>query len=81
MFEPECCPICGYKFDICICDVPGSSHPYRAKRQKVVMEHLYLLTPEQLRWFIHLQKKWNIEYKDPELHKIHKALKKEGGIR
>lgn len=77
VIDPDCCPICGYRFDICKCDLPGSSHPYRAKRQKVVLEHLYLLTPKQLQWIVQLQKKWSMDYKDPELHNFFEELKRE----
>ena len=43
MLDKDCCPICGYKFDMCQCRFSGSAHPNRAltdKALKIVMTRL-----------------------------------------
>ena len=74
MIEPDNCPVCGYKFEMCQCLFLGSSHPDRSKRTKVVSDHLYLLSPDQLAHFIKLQRYWHISYDDPEKMDILKEL-------
>ena len=78
MFEKDCCPICGYKFDMCQCMFSGSAHPDRSKRQRVVFDHLYLLNPKQSAHIINLQKWWQISYDDPKKESILKELKRKG---
>lgn len=71
------CPICRYPLDQCQClhdyQYPfyaGSSHPDRSKRQRVVLDHLYILSEPQLRHVIELERRSNISYADPELTEI-----------
>ena len=77
MFKPDCCPICGYKFDMCQCRFGGSPHPDRSKRIAVVTDHLYLLSPRQLAHVIDLQRHWQVSYDDPEKMDIYRELKGE----
>lgn len=60
----DICPICGYPINRCQCYCGGSTHPDRSKNRKVVFDHLYLLSPEQLQHVIELQRKWQISYED-----------------
>lgn len=73
----EKCPICDSTIDMCQCKFSGSAHPDRSKRMFVVFEHLYLLTPAQLKHVIKLQKYFQISYSDDEKEKIVAGLKKE----
>lgn len=77
MLKPGCCPVCGYKIDMCQCRFSGSAHPDRSKRIAVIQDHLYLLTPTQLAHFIFLQTLCEISYDDPEKMDILKELKGE----
>lgn len=70
MIDPKCCPICGYEFKECKCDQPGMYHAKRADRQRVVLDHLYLLTPKQLDWIVKLESKWKMRYSDDRLTDI-----------
>lgn len=76
MFDKDCCPICGYKFDMCLCRFSGSAHPNREKRQRVIFDHLYLLHPEQVQHVIDLQRWLGINYEDPEMEYIRKEMEK-----
>lgn len=60
------CPICDYEIPHCQCTFAGSAHPNRSKRREVVLEHLYLLSKEQVEHVINLEKYWQIDYEDPE---------------
>ena len=71
------CPICGYNFKECQCMFSGSSHPDRYKQKVVVQDHLYLLSEEQLKHLIELQKKWRTSYSDKEMEYILKELEKQ----
>lgn len=71
------CPICGYKFKECQCMFSGSSHPDRYKQKVVVQDHLYLLSKDQLKHLIELQKKWRTSYSDKEMEDILKELEKQ----
>ena len=73
----ECCPICSYTFDHCQCRFGGSAHPDRSKRRQVVLDHLYLLSEEQLKHVIKLQEYWQTSYGDEERTNILKQLKGE----
>ena len=64
------CPICEYPLDRCQCLYAGSAHPDRSKRQRVVLDHLYILSEPQLRHVIELERWWNMSYADPELTEI-----------
>lgn len=72
----EICPICDYEIKNCQCVYAGSAHPDRSKRKQVVQEHLYLLTPVQLKHLMVLQKFWKISYSDEEKNAIYEELKK-----
>lgn len=76
MFDKDCCPICGYKFDMCQCRFSGSAHPDRQKRQRVIFDHLYLLNPSQVQHVIDLQRSLGISYGDPEMEYICKEMEK-----
>ena len=71
------CPICGYEFKVCQCMFSGKSHPDRYKQKVVVQDHLYLLSEEQLKHLIELQKKWRTSYADEEMQNILKELEKQ----
>lgn len=47
------CPICEYPIDKCQCLYSGSAHPDRSRREKVVLDNLYLLNKRQIK---HIQK-------------------------
>lgn len=64
------CPICEYPLNKCQCLYAGDAHPDRSKRQRVVLDHLYILSEPQLRHVIELERWWNMSYSDPELTKI-----------
>lgn len=68
------CPICKYPDGMCQCCFGGSAHPNRSKRREVVLHHLYLLTEDQVKHVIDLEKHWQISYADPEREKILKEL-------
>lgn len=69
------CPICGYQLGQCQCPFGGSAHPDRSKRREVVLDHLYLLSEEQLRHVIRLERGWQISYGDRERSEILKNLR------
>lgn len=71
------CPICKYPIGMCQCCFGGTAHPNRSKRREVVLHHLYLLTEEQVKHVIDLEKQWQISYVDPEREKILKELTNE----
>lgn len=60
------CPICGYPINHCQCLFGGSTHPDRDIKRIVVLDHLYLLSEEQLQHVIKLEKHWCISYSDAE---------------
>lgn len=64
------CPICEYRLDQCQCRFARIEHPHRAKRRKVVLDHLYLLSKSQLMHIIKLERWWSTSYTDPELNAI-----------
>lgn len=71
------CPICKYPIGECQCYFGGTAHPCRSKNREVVLHHLYLLTEEQVKHVIDLEKQWQISYADPEREKILKELTNE----
>lgn len=73
----EKCPICEYEFEYCQCLFTGSAHPDRSKRARVVADHIYLLTDEQIEHLKKVQKCWSMSYEDEEMNKIVKALEQE----
>lgn len=72
------CPICDYPFDMCQCRFGGNAHPDRSKRARVVADHIYLLSDEQIEHLKQVQKWWAISYGDEEMSQILKELKSEG---
>lgn len=74
--EEEYCPICNYKISQCQCVFGGSAHPDRSKRIDVVKDHLYLLSPTQLKHLIELEEFWRTSYSDDEKTAIYEDLKK-----
>ena len=78
------CPICKYDVSMCQCMFGGSAHPDRSKRREVVLDHLYLLSQEQINHIIGLQKRWQTSYGDEEKNNILKELEStergEGGF-
>lgn len=74
----ENCPICNYKLRDCQCIFSGSAHPDRSKRIDVIKDHLYLLSPKQLKHLIELEEFWHTSYSDPEKTAIYNELKRKG---
>lgn len=75
MKAEEKCPICKYEFSGCQCCFGGSTHPDRSKRREVVLDHLYLLSPNQLNHVLKLQERWQTSYGDDEKNAIVEELK------
>lgn len=75
--DDEYCPICRYKISQCQCVFSGSAHPDRSKRKDVVKDHLYLLSPTQLKHLIELEEFWRTSYSDDEKTAIYEDLKKQ----
>lgn len=71
------CPICSYPLDRCQCLFGGNAHPDRYKEREVVLDHLYLLSEEQLRHVIKLEEWWCMSYTDTERSAILERLKRE----
>ena len=71
------CPICDYPFDMCQCRFCGSVHPDRSKRARVVADHIYLLSDEQIEHLKQVQKWWDIVYVDKEMNQILAELERE----
>lgn len=71
------CPICNYELKMCQCLF--DCHPDRTKIREVVLDHLYLLTDEQIKHIQYLEKYWNTSYVDEEKEEIKRKLK-EGGV-
>jgi tRNA G26 N,N-dimethylase Trm1 len=70
----EKCPICEYAISGCQCLYSGSAHPDRHDKERVVIDHLYLLSPTQVQHVISLEKHWQISYADEILNAILKKL-------
>ena len=68
------CPICNNPINMCQCKFSGSAHPDRGNRIEVVVDHLFLFSPEQVNHIIALQKWWDISYGDREREEIRKEL-------
>lgn len=64
------CPICDYPFDMCQCRFGGNWHPDRSKRARVVADHIYLLSDEQIEHLKKVQNYWHIVYDDEEMNQI-----------
>lgn len=70
------CPICGYPFNTCQCRFTGSGHPDREIRRKVVLQHLYLLYPEQIEHLVKIQNECRMSYGTDELREELKDLER-----
>nr|DAV52835.1 MAG TPA: zinc-ribbon domain protein [Caudoviricetes sp.] len=68
------CPICDYELRMCQCLFAGDCHPDRTKIREVVLDHLYLLTDEQIKHIQYLEKYWNMSYADEEKEEIKRKL-------
>lgn len=73
----EKCPICEYEFDMCQCRFDGNTHPDRSKKARVVANHIYLLSNEQIEHLKRVQKWWHISYVDEEMNRILTELESE----
>lgn len=73
----ERCPICKYPFDWCQCCYGGSAHPDRGMQRQVVLDHLYLLSDEQIEHLKKVQARWQTSSTNKEYMKILKELKNE----
>lgn len=71
------CPICNYKLNNCQCRFGGSSHSDRSKREKVVIDHLYLFSEEVIKHIIELERFWKISYTDESLDDIRNEIENE----
>lgn len=71
------CPICDYPFDVCQCPFSGSAHPDRSKRARVVADHIYLLSDEQIEHLKQVQRLCHIAYVDKEMKQILAELESE----
>ena len=69
------CPICEY--ESCQCIYAGNAHPDRYKRRQVVLDHLYLLSDEEIMHIQWLQAYWQTSYEDPEKEAIREKFIKE----
>lgn len=76
METKEKCPICEYEFEDCQCRFGGTCHPDRSKRERVVVDHIYLLTDKQIEHLKKIQKSWSISYGDEEKNQILKELER-----
>ena len=80
--KDKLCPICGYSFDKnCQCLFNGTAHPDRAIRRRVVLDHLYLFSPEQVRHIIDLERHWQTSYSDIKASYILDTLEEKYSIR
>lgn len=77
MKETIKCPICQYRITDCQCRFSGSAHPDNSKRREVVLDHLYLLSNEQIKHIQNLQSFWQTSYSDESMNEIVKELKEE----
>lgn len=74
------CPICNYETEYCQCYFAGSAHPDRSKRREVVLDHLYLFSPEQIEHLINLERRLQVSYGDEERTKILEELERGSGL-
>jgi len=71
----EYCPICEHEIQHCQCIFAGSAHPDRSIRQRIVKDHLELLSPKQIAHLIALENYWQTSYGDPEYAEEFEKLK------
>ncbi len=76
-FMKNYCPICNYCFEMCQCKYGGKTHPDNSKKARVVADHIYLLSDEQIEHLKQVQKCWNISYDDEEMNQFFAKLENE----
>lgn len=75
--EKDKCPICGCEMEHCQCLFSGSAHPDRWNARRVVLDHLYLLSPAQLKHVAWLEEQWQTDYSDKNLHEAYRVVLEE----
>ncbi|MBR5014308.1 MAG: hypothetical protein IKY16_06850 [Bacteroidales bacterium] len=78
MNTPTRCPICGYTLSLCLCRFSESAREAREKNRQVVLDHLYLLSAEQLAHIIGLQQKLQTSYEDNDRDELLRNLQRTG---
>ena len=73
------CPICNNDTEHCQCLRTVHDDRYKYKRLKVVLDHLYLFSYEQLEHIKSLEKYWGTDYLDNECSLIRDELLNEYG--
>lgn len=63
------CPICGKRVELCGCCFNIKENKYR-----VVLDHLYLLSIQEILHLCNLQKQMNIDYLNPKIQKINEEF-------
>lgn len=76
----EKCPICDYEIKECQCRFAGSCHPNRDKRRQFVIDHLYFFSEEQVKHVVELQRFWEIDYADDDMHRMLMEFKRMRGV-
>ena len=76
----EKCPICENALNECNCRVCDTSKNDMYKKRQVVLDHLYLFSPEQIQHIIDLERDLKIAYGDSDRSKILIELEKERQI-
>lgn len=66
------CPICKKRVEFCRC-----VENVKENRYKVVIDHLYLLSLQELLHLCNLQKSWDIQYNNPKVQKIWEEYREE----
>ena len=72
----EYCPICEYAIHHCQCIYGGNAHPDRDRRERIVKDHLEMLSPKQVGHLIALEDFWATSYADEEDAKEFERFKK-----
>ena len=75
MRSEERCPICDYDLSRCQCLFGGSAHPDRSVMERVVKDHLYMLSEEQLKHVVGLERFWQTSSSDEEYKACYAKLK------
>lgn len=77
----ERCPICDYYISggeagiNCQCLFGGSAHPDRSMMERVVKDHLYMLSEKQLKHVIKLERFWRTSSDEEEYNQCYDKLK------
>lgn len=75
----ERCPICDYELPRCQCTFGGPAHPDRSMMERVVKDHLYMLSEEQLKHVVWLERFWRTSSDDAEYNECYEKLKERTG--